>query len=91
MERTEILRESVQTRNRVEELLKGLLAAKTQSDAQMRAEGVTDPMKKLTGASGLENAIATTRRMIDTLDRAVEHVKRDLTDQDWAEITGRSR
>jgi uncharacterized alpha-E superfamily protein len=87
MNPTDVLRESVDARRRAEELLKGLLAAKSQTEAYLNQIGRQDPVKQLTGKSAIDNAIASTRRMIDTLDRAVEQVRRELSEDDWAEIS----
>lgn len=86
MNPTEVLRESVDARRRAEELLQGLIAAKSQTEAYLTEIGREDPVKRLTGKSSIENAIASTRRMIETLDRAVDQVRKGLSEEDWAEI-----
>ncbi len=89
MNRTEVLRDSVEARRRAEELLRGLLEAKTQTETYLSEAGRDDPVKTLTGKSAIDNAISSTRRMIETLDRAVEQVRRELSEDDWAEIASR--
>lgn len=88
MNSSEILRDSVQARRQAEELLRGLLEAKSQTETYLTEIGREDPVKKLTGKSAIDNAIASTRRMIDTLDRAVDQVRQELSEEDWAEIAG---
>ncbi|MBL8964284.1 MAG: hypothetical protein KF787_00295 [Phycisphaeraceae bacterium] len=83
---TDILKESLDARRRAEELLKGLLSAKSQTEQYLSDAGREDPVKKLTGRSAIDNAIASTRRMIETLDRAMEQVRQELSEQDLAEI-----
>ncbi len=86
MNPNDVLRDSVDARRRAEELLKGLIAAKTQTEAYLSEIGREDPVKKLTGKSAMDNAIASTRRMIETLDRAMDQVRKELTTDDWSEI-----
>lgn len=86
MNPTDVLRESVDARRKAEDLLRGLLAAKSQTEAYLSESGREDPVKRLTGKSAIENAIASTRRMIETLDRAVEQIRQGVSEEDWAEI-----
>jgi len=88
MNPSEVLRDSVQARRQAEELLRGLLEAKSQTETYLTEIGREDPVKKLTGKSAIENAIASTKRMIETLDRAVDQVRRELSEEDWTEIVG---
>lgn len=83
---TDILKESLDARRRAEDLLSGLLNAKSQTEQYLTDAGREDPVKKLTGRSAIDNAIASTRRMIETLDRAMEQVRQELSEQDLAEI-----
>ena len=41
-----------------------------------------DPGRTVTGQSSIETAIASTRRMIDALDRALEEARNTLADAD---------
>lgn len=60
-------------RERAAELLRSLESATSALDAERAGNG--DPFKAVTGRSAMENAIASTRRMIETLDRAAERVE----------------
>lgn len=60
-------------RERAAELLRSLESATAGLNGE--AGGGGDPFKAVTGRSAMENAIASTRRMIETLDRATERVE----------------
>lgn len=64
--------ESLKVRANAEVLLRSLLEAKEQSEALLHTTGGKDHLRTLTGKSSLDNAIASTRRMIETLTRHVE-------------------
>lgn len=82
IERQQILVETIAARERAESLLRGLLRARTTSERHLAALRRTDVLKQVTGSSSLENAINSTRRMIDALDRAIASFERDLDPQD---------
>jgi hypothetical protein len=84
VDRHRFLAETQAAKHKAAELLKGLLAAAAVSDEQMRQASRKDPMKVVTGRSAMENAVAATRRMIESLDRAVEEARKDLGDDDMA-------
>ncbi|MFG0327935.1 MAG: hypothetical protein ACF8SC_11790 [Phycisphaerales bacterium JB037] len=84
IERQQILVETIAARERAESLLRGLLRARTTSERHLAALRRTDVLKQVTGSSSLENAINSTRRMIDALDRAIASFERDLDPQDLA-------
>ncbi len=60
-------------RERATELLRSLESAT--SGAPDEGSGGGDVFKAVTGRSAMENAIASTRRMIEALDRAAERVE----------------
>lgn len=64
-------------RQQAERLLEGLLEAKSLSEQRLAELHQTDHLKHVTGRSSLENAIASTRRMIETLDRAAAQLRRE--------------
>lgn len=86
-ERQRILQETSLVREKAEALLKGLMEAKTVSERHMAEVNQADALKRLTGRTSMDNAIASTRRMIDSLDRALGSLKKDLTDEDMALLT----
>jgi hypothetical protein len=84
VDRQRFLEETLAAKERAAALLKGLLAAAAVSDEQMRQTSRKDPMKVVTGRSAMENAVASTRRMIESLNRAVEEARKDLGDDDMS-------
>lgn len=52
-------------------LLSELIVAKAEYEKELLKSNRTDPMKSVTGKSSLDRAIASTRRMIDALERSV--------------------
>lgn len=87
-ERQRILQETGVVREKAEALLRGLMEAKSTSERHLSAVHERDRMKSLTGRSSMDNAIASTRRMIDSLDRTLGQLKRDLSDDDLALMQG---
>jgi len=76
--RQQVLLQTLATRQNAEKLLASLLRAQAECDQQLQKEQRSDAMKSVTGASSLDRAIASTRRMIEQLDRSVEQVAKDL-------------
>ncbi len=56
-------------RARALETLAALEKAKAESEQRLREAGQADHLKRVTGRSSIENAIAATQRMIGVLDR----------------------
>ncbi len=83
-ERQRILRETTQVREKAQALLKGLMEAKSASEQHLSEIRQLDPLKRLTGHSSMDNAISSTQRMIDSLDRALDQLRTDLSDDDLA-------
>ncbi len=83
-ERERILQETAAVRDKARSLLQGLIEAKCASEQHLSQINQLDPLKRLTGCSSMDNAISSTRRMIDSLDRAMEQLRTDLTDEDLA-------
>jgi hypothetical protein len=70
--------ETTATRDKAEALLEALRRARRESDRQMKALGLCDKLQEATGRSLYDNAIESTRRMVDTLNRCVRNAKKDL-------------
>lgn len=85
-DRHQVLIETAAAREKAEALLRGLQEARARSERHLREIGQTDAMKAVTGRSSIENAIASTQRMIDTLNRSLVQLKQGLTDEDLALI-----
>jgi hypothetical protein len=82
--RQQILLETTATRDRAETLLRSLLDCKAQSERNLADLRQPDVFKSVTGRSALDNAIASTQRMVEALNRVIAQAKRDLTDEDMA-------
>lgn len=72
----QVLAEVTAARQRAELVLKGLIEAQSECEKQLSQENRRDAMKIVTGKSSLENAIATTRRMIESFDRQIQELIR---------------
>ncbi len=72
----QVLAEVSAARQRAENVLKGLIEAQSECEKQLTQENRRDAMKLVTGKSSLENAIATTRRMIESFDRQIQELVR---------------
>lgn len=75
-----VVLETTATRDRAEALLEGLLRAKEETERERDRLNRVDQMKELTGKSSIDNAIASTRRMIDTLNRTIREARREIAE-----------
>ncbi len=82
--RQQILLETTATRDRAEALVRSLLDCKAQSERNLSDLRQPDVFKSVTGRSALDNAIASTQRMVEALNRVISQAKRDLSDEDMA-------
>lgn len=62
-------------RDDAEGLLRSLLDAKRESEKRLRSLHQSDPYKRATGRSAIDDAIASTQRMIETLNRNIREAK----------------
>lgn len=76
MTRQNVLIQTHAARQQAAELLKQLQASLAECEAQLKAEQRVDHVKLVTGKSSLENAIAQTQRMLESLDRALEEARK---------------
>jgi F0F1-type ATP synthase epsilon subunit len=81
-EQQAILLETSAAREKAELLLDVLLQTKDEAERRLRDQQRTDAMKVVTGRSSLDNAIATTRRLIQLLNQRVEEVSVNGTNGD---------
>jgi len=72
----QVLEETTATRDRAEALLRALLDYKVQSEKNLSELRQPDTFKSVTGRSSLDNAIASTQRMIEALDRVIAQSKK---------------
>ena len=82
--RQQILLETTTTRDRAEALLRTLVDYKSQSERNLAEIKQPDVFKSVTGRSALDNAIASTQRMVEALNRVIAQTNKDLTDEDMA-------
>lgn len=83
-ERQRILLETATVRDRAEALLKGLIETKHSFERHAPAVTRPDALKKVTGRSSIENAVASTQRMVEALNRTLGQLRRELNDEDLA-------
>ena len=79
-ENQRILRETAAARERALQLLESLKEAKARSEENLAELGHTDAIKRVTGRSAMENAIASAQRMVDALDRAAASLVQEIQD-----------
>ena len=83
-DRARILTETADARADAERLLSGLIDARSKSEARLKELSRSDILKNLTGKSALDNAITSTQRMIDSLDRVLVELRTKLTPEEIA-------
>lgn len=70
--RQQVLLETLAARQRAAELLKHLEQAQQECDGVLKSDQRQDMMKAVTGKSSIEQAMASAKRMVEMLDRALE-------------------
>jgi hypothetical protein len=83
-ERAKILTETADARADAERLLAGLIDARSKSEQRLTELSRSDILKSLTGKSALDNAIGSTERMIESLDRVLRELREKLTPEELA-------
>lgn len=73
-QRERLLQDAVARRDHAAAVLESLLAAKAECELELAKGRRTDAIKSVTGKSSLDRAIASTRKMIETLDRTVSQL-----------------
>lgn len=76
------LKDLSQVREQAENLLRALQDAKVESERRLSELKQPDALKAVTGRSAMDNAIASTQRMIDTIARASTDLRKELTPAD---------
>lgn len=77
-----VLAETVARRDEAEALLRALLDAKATSEKNLASIRQSDFMKSVTGRSAMENAIASTHRLIESFNRVIADLRANLSDED---------
>ncbi|MFG0256449.1 MAG: hypothetical protein ACF8GE_00935 [Phycisphaerales bacterium JB043] len=75
------LLQTTATRDRAEALLEGLLRARDEIQLERERQSRVDLLEQVTGRTSLDDAIASTRRMIDTLNRVLRETRQDLAQE----------
>lgn len=83
-ERQRILLQFTAARDHAESLLRVLLEARAQSEKHLAEVKQPDAMKRVTGRSSIDNAVASTQRMIESINRNIGQIERELSDEDLA-------
>ncbi|MEA5557650.1 hypothetical protein VB690_14605 [Nodularia spumigena CH309] len=79
-----MLIETTSARDEAKAFLKALEEAKSQSERHLVEIGQPDHLKLVTGRSAMDNAILSTKRLIETYDRVLGEMKANLSDEDLA-------
>lgn len=81
-QRSKMMVETQAQRDRALQLLEALRQAKTRSETNLVKINQTDFLKKVTGASSMDNAIASTQRLIDAFNRVLDQLRDELDEGD---------
>ena len=77
-----MIQEATQHRNEALTLLRSLIDAKSVSERNLADIHQPDLVKQVTGKSSMDTAIASTRRLIESFNRVLEDLRRNLTSED---------
>lgn len=69
-------------RDEAEALLRTLLDAKATSERNLRDIGRDDLVKRVTGRSSLDRAVASAQRLLESFNRVLSDLRRELDDED---------
>lgn len=80
-------------RQEAEALLRALVQIRGETERRLRETGQVDAMRSVTGRSSIDNAIASTERMIQTFDRLIDEAQRvgGAEDLSWLDESDGSR
>lgn len=74
--------DTVQRRDEAKALLDTLMNAKRCSEQNLAEMRRADLVKQVTGKSSMDNAIDSTKRLIESFDRVLADLKASLSDED---------
>lgn len=83
-ERQRVLAETIAAREKAEALLRALMEARSASEKRLSELNLSDQLKKVTGKSAMDNAVASAQRTVDMLTRALEDFKKELSPEELA-------
>jgi len=78
----EILAQTKRRRDEAARLLETLINAKRVSERNLADLRQDDLMTRVRGRSSMDDAIASTRRLIDAFNRVIDELRRTLSDED---------
>lgn len=84
LDKKEILTQTTRRRDEATKLLASLLDAKKTSERNLASINQDDLLKRVTGNSSMDNAIASTRKLIDSFNRVIDDLRRNLSEEDLA-------
>lgn len=77
-----MIEDTMKRRDDAVALLRSLLDAKSLSEKNLAQLQQPDLIKQVTGRSSMDNAIASTRRLIDSFNRVLDDLRRNLSEED---------
>lgn len=77
-----MIQETSQRRDEALTLLRSLIDAKSISERNLAKIHQPDLVKQVTGKSSMDTAINSTRRLIDSFNRILDDLRRNLSDED---------
>ncbi|MFK7760115.1 MAG: hypothetical protein AB8C13_09215 [Phycisphaerales bacterium] len=86
LSKQEILSQTISRRDHATKLLSSLLEAKSVSERNLATLNQDDLLKRVTGNSSLDNAVASTRKLIDSFNRVIDDLRRNLSDEELADL-----
>ncbi len=84
LDKKQILSQTTHRRDEATKLLTTLLDAKKVSERNLASIHQDDLLKRVTGNSSMDNAIASTRKLIDSFNRVIDDLRRNLSDEELA-------
>jgi len=84
LDKKQILSQTTHRRDEATKLLASLLDAKKVSERNLAAIHQDDLLKRVTGNSSMDNAITSTRKLIDSFNRVIDDLRRNLSDEELA-------
>lgn len=83
LDKVQILSQTTKRRDEATKLLSSLLDAKRVSERNLASIRQDDLLKRVTGNSSMDNAIASTRKLIDSFNRVIDDLRRNLGEEDF--------
>jgi hypothetical protein len=86
LSKRQLLTQTTQRRDEANTLLESLLDAKKISERNLASINQDDLLKRVTGNSSMDNAIASTRKLIDSFNRVIDDLRRNLSEDDLSAL-----